>query len=167
MLLKSDTNSWVSHPPPPALFLEPISSSPFTPSMLRDPKSLNTPVPNPSFCCLAGNGRCSHGRTAHTHSNRITFSVSCCTLCLQVAEISDKSTYLGTPSVVFLGREGERKEIFTKTNRLHLLHHSVNQAHLNCTAGYPCSINTPPQFTEKVSLVGIDNYMVHKHTQKL
>lgn len=87
--------------------------------------------------------------------------------CLQVTKISDKSSYLDAPSFVLLGREGERKEMFIKTKRLHLLHHSVNQAHLNRTAGYPSSINIPPQFTEKVSLVGIDNYTVHKHKQKL
>lgn len=133
--------------------------------MLRELESLQSPVPNPSRCCLAGNGALLPHipqDCTHTPQNRITFP--CQLLNPASPEISDKSGCLGAPFFGFLCREGERKEMFIKTNRLH---HSVCQAYLNCTAGYPCSINITPQFTEKVSLVGIDNYTLHKHQQKL
>lgn len=94
---------------PPPLFLESISSSPFTPSMLRELESLQSPVPNPSCCCLAGNGALLPHipqDCTHTPQNRITFP--CQLLNPASPEISDKSGCLGAPFFVFLCREGER-----------------------------------------------------------
>lgn len=125
--------------------------------------------PHPCSQPLAGNGALLPGQDwgLHTHSpTGSPFPVSCWSLCLQLTGIPDKRVLLGCTLFCFF-KQGRRKEMFIITNRLHLLHHSVNQAHLNRTAGYLCSINITPQFTEKVSLVGIDNYTLHKHKQKL
>lgn len=162
MLLKNDTNSWVSHHP--HFFWNPFPLHPSPQVCWGSPKASTALFPVPHAAAWQGTGCCSQGRTAHTHTPTGSPSPSSCWTVFRLQRsLTGVATWVH-PFLAFLGREGERKKMFIKTNRLH---RSVNQADLNCTAGYPCSINITPQFTEKVSLVGIDNYTLHKHKQKL